>query len=304
MVAGSNHPPDGEAGGATADPAAVGGGPVDPAAVPDPADLRLRAAARVSAAYSAMHGHPTPGAGFAGPEESERARWRMRPGLALAAGLAVVVLALVTVVGPLLRSGSAPVVTIAERAAERGGAPSGTAAGAPSSGSGAGTGASTRTGAGAGERSAGGGCGPGADCVVVHVVGQVRRPGIVTLAAGARVTDALAAVGGLLPAADTAAVNLARPVVDGEQIVVPRPGEAPVSAGAGGGTGGPAGAVIDLNSADAATLDELPGIGPVLAERIVEWRAAHGRFTDVDELTEVDGIGPALVAKLRDRVRV
>ncbi|MCM0641465.1 ComEA family DNA-binding protein [Cellulomonas wangsupingiae] len=134
--------------------------------------------------------------------------------------------------------------------------------------------------------------------VVVHVVGAVARPGVVELALGARVSDAVAASGGSLPAADLAGVNLARVLADGEQLVVPVVGEvaaAPVQPAHDG--------LVDLATADAATLEELPGVGPVLAERIVEHRTAHP-FTSVDELDDVPGIGPALLADLRTRVRV
>jgi competence protein ComEA len=144
--------------------------------------------------------------------------------------------------------------------------------------------------------------------VVVHVTGFVRRPGLVTLAAGARVADAVAAAGGVTKprAADT--VNLARPVVDGEQIAVGAPGArvsgstAPAPPPTSGGQ--PAATPIDLNTATVEALDALPGLGPVLSARIVEWRAAHGLFRSVDELGEVVGIGPALMERLRPHVRV
>lgn len=155
----------------------------------------------------------------------------------------------------------------------------------------------------------------------VHVVGQVARPGVVELTAGARVADAVEAAGGLSADADTSRVNLARAVTDGEQLVVPRPGEAvpaPVAAPApapiaGAGTGGAAGAgsspeagegAVDLNAADLAELDTLPGVGPVLAQRILDWRAENGRFSSVEELDEVSGIGDKVLAELRERVRV
>jgi competence protein ComEA len=142
--------------------------------------------------------------------------------------------------------------------------------------------------------------------VVVHVVGQVRRPGVRSLPLGSRVADALDAAGGATPKADLSRLNLARVLVDGEQVRVPSPGD-PVdpggsaSAGAtgGGGAGGAAsGAKVSLNTADLAALDTLPGVGPVLAQRILDWRVAHGRFTSVDELGEVSGIGEKLLAQL------
>src|SRR5690606_23530504 len=114
--------------------------------------------------------------------------------------------------------------------------------------------------------------------------GQVERPGIVRLPSGARVVDALDAAGGPTAEADLAAVNLARQVIDGEQVYVPLPDEAPPAA-----VSGPVSGVIDLNTADATALVDLPGVGPVLAERIVDWRTEHGRFTSVDELGEVSG---------------
>jgi competence protein ComEA len=148
--------------------------------------------------------------------------------------------------------------------------------------------------------------------LVVHVAGQVARPGIVRLRPGDRVVDAVEAAGGALPEAELAAVNLARPVVDGEQVYVPLPGELPpapaagagTSGAAGGGAGAGTGGVLDLNTADAAMLESLPGVGPVLAERIVAWRTEHGRFTTVDELGEVSGIGEKMLSQIRDRVRV
>lgn len=149
----------------------------------------------------------------------------------------------------------------------------------------------------------------GAARVAVHVVGQVRHPGVVQLPAGARVQQALAAAGGPLGTADLARVNLARVVVDGEQVVVPRPGEAaapasgPVAPGAGAGTS-PVVGPVDLNSAGAADLDALPGVGPVLAQRILDWRGQHGRFSSVEELGEVSGIGEAVLGRLRPLVRV
>lgn len=156
--------------------------------------------------------------------------------------------------------------------------------------------------------------------LVVHVSGAVAGPGVVRLPAGARVDDALRAAGGASKDADLAAVNLARPVADGEQIHVPVPGEEPPAAvacsppgapadpdtsGAGSGTGSqPSEGLINLNTADAAALEELPGVGPAIAARIVEHREKNGPFTSVDDLLEVSGIGPAKLEGLREQATV
>lgn len=146
--------------------------------------------------------------------------------------------------------------------------------------------------------------------VVVDVDGEVDDPGVYTLPAGSRVVDAIEAAGGLEKGADTTSVNLARTVVDGEKILVGAPGSpgqaGAAAAGAGpGSAGGPANEpALNLNGATAQQLEELPGIGPVLAERIVEYRTEHGGFGAVSELTEVSGIGEATFADLEDKVRV
>nr|WP_216648489.1 ComEA family DNA-binding protein [Isoptericola chiayiensis] len=144
--------------------------------------------------------------------------------------------------------------------------------------------------------------------VVVHVVGQVARPGLVGLPAGARVADAVEAAGGASDGADLAALNLARTVTDGEQVYVPAPGEEvpapPPTRSAGGGAAEEPTAPVRVNEADASTLATLPGIGPVLAERIVARRDENGPFTQVDQLAEVSGIGPVLLDELRDLVTV
>ncbi len=157
--------------------------------------------------------------------------------------------------------------------------------------------------------------------VVVSVVGLVHTPGLVTLAPGARIADALKAAGGTTDGADTIGLNMARQVDGGEQIVV---GIAPVkgqpavlgsSVSPGSAARGPSGspsrpakgapvAVIDLNTATVQQLDTLPGVGPVRAAAIVAWRDANGKFTSVDQLGEVDGIGPGRLEKLRPLVRV
>ncbi|WP_248256158.1 helix-hairpin-helix domain-containing protein [Georgenia sp. EYE_87] len=155
--------------------------------------------------------------------------------------------------------------------------------------------------------------------VVVHVAGAVSAPGVVELPAGARVGEAVDAVGGATGEADLGAVNLARLLVDGEQVYVPLEGERPPGADEGGGaaaagagaartdgTGGgaPAGAPVNLNTATAAELDSLPGVGPAIAQRILDWRDLNGSFTSVDDLDEVSGIGPATLERLRPLVTV
>jgi competence protein ComEA len=140
--------------------------------------------------------------------------------------------------------------------------------------------------------------------LVVSVAGKVRHPGLVEVPAGARVADAVTAAGGPLPGVELSGVNLARKVSDGEQIAVGVP-PAPDAGGAGGTpeTGPPAGP-LDLNRATAEQLDALPGVGPVTAERILEWRVRNGRFTSVEQLREVDGIGERRFSQLRELVRV
>jgi competence protein ComEA len=137
--------------------------------------------------------------------------------------------------------------------------------------------------------------------VVVSVVGLVARPGLVTLPSGARVAEAVEAAGGLLPEADPASVNLAAVVTDGQQVAVGVPGGSGV-ASTGTATGPPG--LLDLNSAGVPELDGLPGIGPVLAQRIVDHRTREGPFTSVDQLDDVPGIGPSIAAELAALVRV
>jgi competence protein ComEA len=157
-----------------------------------------------------------------------------------------------------------------------------------------------------------------ADEVVVSVVGLVHKPGLVTLPGGARVADALTAAGGALDGADLVGLNMARRIGDGEQILVgvsapigtrstaasavgPADSQGRPTAGAKpAAAAGP----VDLNSATADQLDALPGVGPVMAAAIVAWRDKNGRFTSVDQLGEVDGIGPVRLEKLRGLVRV
>ncbi|MER6200417.1 ComEA family DNA-binding protein [Streptomyces sp. NPDC001586] len=154
----------------------------------------------------------------------------------------------------------------------------------------------------------GGGAGDGAR-IVVDVSGKVRDPGVRRLPAGSRVEDALAAAGGVRPGTDTTGLNRARVLVDGEQVLVGAPAQPPPGgtvAGAGPGPGpgpGPAPGPLSLGSATVAQLDGLPGVGPVLAQHIVDFRTARGGFRSVEELRQVDGIGERRFADLRTRVR-
>lgn len=157
--------------------------------------------------------------------------------------------------------------------------------------------------------------------LVVSVVGLVHRTGLVRLPGGSRVADAIAAAGGPTDGADTSGLNLAQRLSDGDQVLVgpaapnpglSRPGSSAISAGgrpssgSSSSSGRPAGpaARVDLNAASETELDALPGVGPVTARAIVSWRATNGRFTSVEQLGEVEGIGPARLARLRDLVTV
>ena len=140
-----------------------------------------------------------------------------------------------------------------------------------------------------------------APSVLVHVVGEVRRPGVVRLPAGSRVADGVEQAGGLRSNGEVGATNLAREVTDGERIEVGAPeGTSGVDPSASTSDA----PLVDLNAATADQLDALPGVGPVTAAKILAWRSEHGRFTVVDELAEVAGIGPKTLAELRSLVRV
>jgi competence protein ComEA len=148
--------------------------------------------------------------------------------------------------------------------------------------------------------------------LVVHVAGAVARSGVQRLPAGSRVVDAVEAAGGAAADADPSRINLAAPLEDGQQVYVPRLGEVGGGAGVGpGGAGGGAGgagagaeSVVNLNTADVDQLDALPGVGPAIAQAIVDYRDQNGPFATVDQLVEVRGIGDAKLADLRDRVTV
>ena len=138
-----------------------------------------------------------------------------------------------------------------------------------------------------------------ADDVVVYVSGAVASPGVLTLPATSRVIDAITAAGGATPEADLESINLARVIVDGEQIRVGVVGESPPVASE---AGTPAGTCVRLATATEAELQTLPGIGPALAQRIISYRATHPRLTSVEELDDVPGIGPSLIEKIRPGV--
>jgi competence protein ComEA len=133
--------------------------------------------------------------------------------------------------------------------------------------------------------------------IYVHILGEVTSPGLYELREGDRAVDAVAAAGGFTAEADEAQLNLARFLVDGEQIIVPAVGEAPASAGTADGK-------VNLNSADVSQLESLPRIGPAMAQRIVDWREANGRFASVEDLLSVTGIGAKTFAGLKDLVTV
>jgi len=253
------------------------------------------------------------------PDASQRESWMARvradPGRAGAIAAAIVAaLAVLVTVFTLLRDRPPPVMSAKLPPVER---VSGTAGSGPKSS------------ATPGAAQPGGTDRP----VVVSVVGLVHTPGLVTLAPGARIADALQAAGGAMDGADTIGLNMARPVGDGEQIVVglapqsglPRALGSSVASGSAPGpesapgkpTGGPTtgpkegpttvpkrGPVLDLNTATVEQLDALPGVGPVTAAAISAWRQANGKFTSVDQLGDVDGIGPARLDRLRALVRV
>lgn len=142
---------------------------------------------------------------------------------------------------------------------------------------------------------------PAREILVVHVVGEVRRPGLYRLRDGARIADAVRRAGGAARGADLAGLNLAAPLVDGVQILVPSKSTAAAPAAdndPNAGTGG----VVSLSSATVEELDELPGVGPITAQRIVDYRTEHGPFASVDDLDAVPGIGPTRIEQLRELV--
>ncbi|WP_104081402.1 ComEA family DNA-binding protein [Cryobacterium sp. Y11] len=223
-----------------------------------------------------------------------------RPRLRVGVGAAVVLLLLALIVAVIL---SAVGQQAGQRTVDSGSVSipsSGTslspfdAGAAPNAAAGAGSGADTGNGTGV--------------IIFVHVLGAVARPGLFQLRDGARVMDAIAAAGGLSAEADPGGVNLARIVSDGEQFYVPRQGEVPpqLPAAAGSGAGGAAApaAKVNLNTATVADLESLPRIGPTMAQRIIDYRTANGRYTSVDGLRDVTGIGDKTFEGLKDLITV
>ncbi|WP_318243996.1 ComEA family DNA-binding protein [Oerskovia rustica] len=258
----------------------------------------------VAEAYTAANGHPTTHSGFEHVPDGGPRRWSVGARTAVVAAVTVLLLATGTGVWTLADGDDLrPVAALGAAipgagAGDSRGDGDGPAAPADKDPAGAGPGTAPVDAPGAADPA------PTVSDVVVHVVGAVAAPGLVSVPEGSRVADALTAAGDATPDADLAGVNLAREVVDGEQIVVPRPGEAVIAAPEPATGGGTSNGPVDLNAADEAALDGLSGIGPVLAARIVEWREANGPFTTVEELGEVSGIGDALLARLRDQVKV
>ncbi|WP_029149850.1 ComEA family DNA-binding protein [Microbacterium indicum] len=201
-------------------------------------------------------------------EEYERRSPRFRLGVGAAIALGLLALAITVAIG-IWRGATAPVEVIAGADSPAASAPAADLAGE----------------------------------LYVHVSGAVASPGLYVLGTGARVVDAVSAAGGLADDAATDTVNLARLVTDGEQLVVPAEGEAPAAPAASGGDPAPA-APVSINTADAAALEELPGIGPALAQRIIDQRTTAGPFATVDDLLSVSGIGPKVLESLRPLVTV
>ena len=145
--------------------------------------------------------------------------------------------------------------------------------------------------------------------VVVDVDGAVRRPGVVELPSGSRVVDAIEAAGGVKPSGDTGSLNLAQVLLDGEQVVVPTEGQAagpadPATLASPEPGVAPTTGLVSINTATEVELETLPGIGPVLAAAIVEWRTQNGGFTSIEQLQDVSGIGPSTFADLAPLVRL
>lgn len=240
---------------------------------------------RVAARYTSAHGHPTDHDVI--DQHAPTQRWRLGWRAVIAGAVILIIIAGVFAVRIQSR-GPSEVIPLSALEMRPSAAPDGADVGAED--------------------------GPEVDVpgvVLVHVVGAVENPGVFEVPAQARVYEAVDAAGGVLKTADLTRINLARTVSDGEQIMIPvegeemAPGEGNAAENDGlAGSPGAAGGVLDINSAMAAEFEGLPGIGPVLAERIVAHREAHGPFTSAEQLSEVSGIGPSIMGQIVDLVRV
>ena len=223
------------------------------------------------------------------PETNSEPRARPRFGIGAATVLVIVVLVIAVLISALAPRGSTQLLPA-------GAVPSSSASLGITAGSG-------RTGGALGNDSAG-------PLFLVHVLGQVQRPGLYELHQGDRVVDALAAAGGFTETADREQQNLARLVSDGEQLRVPAIGELPPAGPPGSGgtgltaSGLTASGLVNINTADAAALETLPRVGPATAQKILDYRDANGPFTQIDDLMEVTGIGEATFAGMEDKVTV
>ena len=154
------------------------------------------------------------------------------------------------------------------------------------------------------DASASAGATPTGAPLIVDVAGWVHRPGVYEFDPGARVIDAVEQAGGAREGADLALLNLAAPLTDGQQILVPKEGQAPAAAPGGAVPGGTTGTLVNVNTADATALETLNGVGEVLAAAIITYRDERGPFTSVEQLEEVPGIGPSTLEEIRDQVTI
>lgn len=225
--------------------------------------------------------------------QSAMTRSRVRVGIGAVIILLIVALGVAVLVSAFSSAGTSRTVAAIS--------PSGAPTGAPTPASGSGTSGSGTSGSGAPRSGT-----PGI-AIFVHILGAVAKPGLYQLHDGDRAVDAVAAAGGFTKAADKQQLNLARFVSDGEQIYVPTVGETAGTAPSGARPSGAAtssGAKVNINTADEAELETLPRVGPAMAKRIIAWRETNGRFSSVEDLMGVTGIGEKTFAELKELVTV